>query len=143
MELLEYLTSRNLPVMMIIVDGHVVGVPAVLEHRPFIQKSTYNIYCAVGICSYTIRYYSYVSGLMRLCCVAGHRVMIFQLRMLYIYESICTLCLNLYIYDIHILSQLSHINTIGSIHCGCVLQGGPCLLPALRLKGRFLDAAAG
>ena len=58
-----------------------------------------------------------------------------------IYEYICTLCLNLYIYDIHMLSQLSHINTIGSIHCGCVLQGGPCLLPALRLKGRFLDAA--
>jgi hypothetical protein len=47
----------------------------------------------------------------------------------------------IYIYDIHMLSQLSHINTIGSIHCGCVLQGGPCLLPALRLKGRFLDAA--
>ena len=82
LELLEYLTSRNLPAMMIIVDGHVVGVPAVLEHRPFIG--------AVGICSYNIRYYSYVSGLMRLCCVAGHRVMIFQLRMLYM--NIFVLC---------------------------------------------------
>lgn len=89
-ERLKYLTSRNLPVMMIIVDGHVVGVPAVLEHRPFIGKSTYNIYCAVGICSYNIRYYSYVSGFMRLCCVAGHRVMIFQLRMLYM--NIFVLC---------------------------------------------------